>query len=341
MPAELCDWIEAATGGRVVASARHRGGASRQAWSVDVERAGERLALFCLRDGPEGSGGSMRDVAVMRALCGTPVPVPRVLAASEALGALLVERVAGRSDFPAVDREHERQPTACDLMRVMAALHALEARALAIAHLGAPPDPSRHASLQLAGFPELVGGLEANALPLLLFAHEWLARNAPLALRTSLVHGDMGPGNFLYQSGAVSAVVDWKLAHWGDPMEDLAALAVSDLSAPLGELGQRFREYERAGGQRVELASVRWYRVLLLARHCARLASELRREALGPGGEPLERFRLLLMRALALCLARESEQALGFADEMLERGQREAARLGPLADRLPQPLEPI
>lgn len=342
MPVELIGWIEAETGARLRSALRLRAGASRQAWAVDVERAGgEAPALFCLRDSLNGNGGSMRDAAVMRALRGTAVPVPQVFGASEALGALLVARVPGRSDFPNVDREEEREPTARDLMRITAALHTLEPASLEIPHLGAPPGPGELALEQLAGLEALLAMLEADSLALLLFAREWLERNTPLAARTSLVHGDMGPGNFLFQGGAVTAVVDWEIAHWGDPMEDLAAIAVRDMATPIGDLARRLREYALAGGATVDLASVRWYRVLVLARNSALIEAGLGRAGSELEREPLERFRLLLLRALALCLARETEQALGFADEWLERGRREADRLGPLAERVPQSLEPM
>jgi aminoglycoside phosphotransferase (APT) family kinase protein len=341
MSAELMDWIGRATGGRVVAANRDRTAESREAWSVDVERRGRLLAMFCLRDGARDPAGSLRDAAVLRALCGTAIPVPEVFAVSDGLGALLVARMPGYGDFPEAVPEAEREPAARDLMRVVAALHALEPRTLAIAHLGVPPDAASCAALQLALVDARLAGLESDELPLLLFAREWLARNAAEARRTSLVHGDPGPGNFLCQRGVITALIDWRLAHWGDPMEDLAAISVRDMARPIGPLPRRFREYEQSGGTPVDLASVRWYRVLVLAGWIARIALRLSGAAPGAEREPLERWRVLLMRALALCLARETEQALGFADAMLELGRREATRLGPLAHRLPQPLEPV
>ena len=37
--------------------------------------------------------------------------------------------------------------------------------------------------------------------------------------------GDTGPGNFLYGDGRVKAILDFELAHWGDPMDDIAWLS--------------------------------------------------------------------------------------------------------------------
>ena len=97
LPPDLRDWIEATTGATVARSHRHLAGASRQAWSVDVEHDGELLPLFVLRDSLSGNGGSARDGAVLAALAGTTVPVPRVHGVDEQRGALLLEQVEATS----------------------------------------------------------------------------------------------------------------------------------------------------------------------------------------------------------------------------------------------------
>ncbi|MFO0690401.1 MAG: phosphotransferase family protein [Myxococcota bacterium] len=373
LPEELVAWIEGVTGGRVVAAKRAGEGASRQAFSIDLAGPAGPEALFCLRDNAGGSGGSAKDAAVLRALATTAVPVPRVRAVGAELAALLLERIPGRSDFPAVDREEEREPTARDLMRLTALLHAQDPGRLAIPHLGdvaAVSDPARVQLEQLAG---LLATLGDAVLPLQRFAARWLERRPPRPSRVSLVHSDMGPGNFLFQRGRVTALLDWEVAHWGDPMEDLAAVAVRDMATPIGPLSTRYAEYAAAGGPTPDLASVAWYRVFILTRNTALIALGLRRLQDPAARAPLERFQLLLLRALALCLcdvvgvprpepgeagpvsaslpasatvvdasaaADEADAVRGFALELHARARAEADRLGDLAHRLPQRLEP-
>ena len=51
----------------------------------------------------------------------------------------------------------------------------------------------------------------------------WLRNNVPQGERkVSFVQGDTGPGQFMYADGQVTALIDWELAHIGDPMLDLA-----------------------------------------------------------------------------------------------------------------------
>jgi aminoglycoside phosphotransferase (APT) family kinase protein len=70
------------------------------------------------------------------------------------------------------------------------------------------------------------GVIEADELhpqPIVRAAIRRLYRNPPPpAHKLSVVHGDYRSGNFLHDGqGAVLAVLDWEMAHLGDPLEDL------------------------------------------------------------------------------------------------------------------------
>ena len=41
-----------------------------------------------------------------------------------------------------------------------------------------------------------------------------------------VTHGDLGPWNLLHQSGRLSGVIDWDSARYGDPLDDVAELAL-------------------------------------------------------------------------------------------------------------------
>lgn len=58
-----------------------------------------------------------------------------------------------------------------------------------------------------------------------------LGASAPAAGSVALVHGDLHYGNLLFEGDAVSALLDWEIASLGDPLFDLAALAVASLRA--------------------------------------------------------------------------------------------------------------
>jgi hypothetical protein len=303
LPPDLYDWIQSATSGTITEARRQVAGASRQAWSVDVERNGTSVPLFVLCDALSGRGGSVRDGAVLAALAGGPVPVPKLYAVDERLGAVLLERVEGRSEFHAEVSAEQQLAVGRQLMHVAAALHRLEPSALALPHLGGPDDPAHHGAAQLARAEHIAQLLGVGIAPLFSFALAWLRRHVPTsALRTSLVHSDLGPGNFLYVGDRITAVLDWEVAHWGDAMEDLAAVSVRDMATPVGHLPTLYREYETASGEVVDLARVGWYRVLVLIRNSMLIGLGLGQGDAGLDRAQLTMFRTLLMRAAALAL---------------------------------------
>ncbi len=352
LPGELSSWIEQATGSTVASAARHLSGASRQAWTIDTA---DGRPLFLLRDQVGAGGGSARDAAVLRALASSPVPVPAVVADDAPLGVVLLERVAGRSDFPAVDREDEREPTARHLMEITGSLHLLDIEPLGLDHLARPATARDHALALLDGFAPMADLLDSgDPEPLFDVAIDWLRRHVPTAVeRTSLVHSDMGPGNFLYAGGRVTAVLDWEVAHLGDPMEDLAAISIRDMATPVGHLPTRYREYTESSAITVDLERVRYYRVLVLTRNSLMLSLALQRATPTLDVAQLSMYRMLLMRAAAISLAdavahgdsadraraADSRSASGLVERAHEQAAAMREVMGPLADRLPQPLE--
>ena len=85
--------------------------------------------------------------------------------------------------------------------------------------------------------------------PALAFSLRWLRRHIPAYDGPPvLVQGDTGPGNFMYSGGRVTAVVDWELAHLGDPMDDIAWLSLRATQEPFTDFPTRLREYEELSG---------------------------------------------------------------------------------------------
>lgn len=285
-------------------AAAHVGGASRSAWAIDVldDRARAPRYLFMLRDKGKG-GGSLRDAAVLRALAKTDVPVPAVVGSCEARSLLLLQRIPGRSDYPPLDAPSECEPIARHLMELTARLHALDVTCLSIAHLDVPRSPEDCARGTLAQARAAATALGSAADPFFELALAWLDANVPTNVRRyALVHSDMGPGNFLFEDSRVTGIVDWEVAHFGDPMEDLAAIAIRDMATPIGSLAKRFDEYEASSGTRVDLRRVHYYRALVLVRNSLMIGLGLAHPTEDLDVGEMTMYQTLLMRAAALVL---------------------------------------
>ncbi|MAZ87594.1 MAG: aminoglycoside phosphotransferase [Cellvibrionaceae bacterium] len=80
-------------------------------------------------------------------------------------------------------------------------------------------------------------------VPMIDFTWRWLLQNLPIQQRTTLVHSDFRNGNLIVNPQGIHAVLDWELAHIGDPIQDLGWLCVNswrfgNRDAEVGGFGQ-------------------------------------------------------------------------------------------------------
>ena len=81
--------------------------------------------------------------------------------------------------------------------------------------------------------------------------------------RHTVVHGDFRHGNFIVGEEGIRLVLDWEVAHSGDPMEDLGWVCVKTWRfggrKPVGGFGTRedlFEAYEKASGHSASIRSM-------------------------------------------------------------------------------------
>lgn len=265
---DLVAWIEEVAGDRVIHCDRQPGGGRKEAWFVDVERPdGTVDELFLRYDRSVATAADPwtvhREAVVYLALQDTDVPVPRVLGVHPAHQAMLSVRLAGENWFSRIVDPDEQVRTAQDFMTALAALHRLDVAALDLPgfpRLSTVADAVRY---ELDEFDRILAARGGEPDPALSFALDWLRRNIPdHDGPVVLVQGDTGPGNFMYRDGSVVAVVDWELAHLGDPMDDIAWLSLRSTQEPFPDLPARLREYETLSGNAIDEGRVRYYRVM-------------------------------------------------------------------------------
>jgi aminoglycoside phosphotransferase (APT) family kinase protein len=105
----------------------------------------------------------------------------------------------------------------------------------------------------------------------------------------TLVHGDFRHGNLIVGPDGLRAVLDWELAHLGDPMEDLGWVCVNswrfgEIDKPVGGFGSReelFAGYEAAGG-RVDRQRVTFFELMGTLRWGVMCCGMMQRFRAGP-----------------------------------------------------------
>jgi len=251
---------------------RLSGGASRETWSfdlLDAVRGGtEPLVLQRIRAGTMGGAVSMEaEARLLRAAAAAGVPVAPVVAASDDVAVvgspfLVMVRLEGETIARRIQRDDEfvtaRGRLVSQCAEALAAVHRVP---LADAAHLQPQEPIR----QLRDLIDVLG----QPHPAFELGLRWLEEHRPPPSPTTVVHGDFRLGNFMIDDQGLRAVLDWELAHLGDPMEDLGWLCVrawrfgSDLPvAGVGEYDELFSAYAAASGVAVDPETVRWWEIL-------------------------------------------------------------------------------
>jgi aminoglycoside phosphotransferase (APT) family kinase protein len=267
-------WCPGATG--VTGAAKLSGGASQETWSFDILHPGGDIGAI-LRRAPPGYGASPTraagldaEAALMQLAYNAGLPSPKVLHVlrpEDELGTgFIMQRIEGETIARKILRDEEfaqvRPKLARQLGGVLAGIHGLPASKL-------PKLRRMTSTREVADLEREYRGFDWPR-PVFELALRWLKRYDPGPSREqTLVHGDFRHGNLIIGPDGVRAVLDWELAHIGDPMEDLGWVCVNswrfgEIDKPVGGFGSReelFAGYEAAGRQ-VDPGRVRFWEVM-------------------------------------------------------------------------------
>ena len=254
-------------GGTVRDLNRLSGGASRITSSFDLEADDGSIRPMILQEerghGLVPGGRVSIEAMLLRAADELDVPVPHVVAAGVEGGLdpgwMVVERLEGET----IPRKLLRDPQWAGARRALtdqcgsalAAIHRIEPDAIP----GLPRrDPLRDPLPFLDGLGEVRPCLELGV--------RWLEMHRPVSNRRVTVHGDFRMGNLLVGPHGLRAVLDWELAHAGDPAEDIGWLCARAwrFGGPgrvggFGNLTGLLDAYRSAGGEAIDVERVRWW----------------------------------------------------------------------------------
>lgn len=179
-----------------------------------------------------------REQRVLRALARTPVPVPAVLAGTEASGPLgapcyvmeLIDGVVAVHELPAgfAERPEQRHDLAHGLVDVLATLHSVDPVGVGLADFGRPVGFLER-QLRTWG-RQLETWRDGRDWPVLTALAGSLRAQLPHSGPPAIVHGDYRIDNVVLDSadpGRVLAVLDWEMATLGDPLADLGLMMVT------------------------------------------------------------------------------------------------------------------
>jgi len=261
---------------RVERLRRNVGGMSRETWFADVTwregdgRAGGRYTIRV--DHPGGSVVPVPlwwEYRVLEALHGSEVPVARPVAFEEDPGPLgrapfyVRETVPGTASPAALyapGSDELRREIGRQFARLLAKVHTFDwASSGLTAFMPVPANATECATLELRRWRDNYRAHPVEPQPVMAELFSYLEHHAPSEVpRVSLVWGDVGVGNFIFEGDRIVALTDWEQSHLGDPMKDWAsALWRSvDALAPAEEL---FEIYTAESGIAVDEEAISYY----------------------------------------------------------------------------------
>ena len=258
-------WLGECTGARSVEVRRRPGGGRHQAWDVTLtDGDGTTVRRFlradATRPGPHESYTLWREAEIYGALASAGLPVPEIIAVHPDHPAVLMAYADGGARFTGL-AERAQVAILDDLVEALVRMHHLDVTRLPLPSLLPARRIADHVHAEL---DEWEGRLDqsAQAEPFLRACFAWLRAHVPdVDGLPSLVQGDTGPGNLLHDGEHLTALLDFELAHLGDPMEDLAWIGTRNAQEPVPDFDALLAAYERAGGE-VDRARIRYHFVL-------------------------------------------------------------------------------
>lgn len=264
---------------RLIKAERLSGGASQETYRLNVVINGKEKMLAMRRsaggefvDPSPGHPGLAAEAQLMRSalLAGVPEPeIHYVLDRQDDLGdGFVMEWLDGITLGAKVVRDPDLDEIRPTLARrsgeVLAKIHAISLEESGLTACLDAITPAEYVEQTWTRYRDF-----ETAQPMIDYTGRWLIDNLPGEYSPSLVHNDFRNGNIMFDQQGIVAVLDWEVAHIGDPMRDLGWICTnswrfgrSDL--PVGGFGEYedlFAGYESVSGKEVDRDRVRWWEV--------------------------------------------------------------------------------
>ncbi|HAR31948.1 MAG TPA: phosphotransferase family protein [Gammaproteobacteria bacterium] len=256
------------------------GGASRETYRVRVSVAGETRGLIVRRDPKTSLIDTERalEYQTYEAVHGAGYPVPEPLFLEE--DPRFLERpFSVMAEIPGCETqvagvradatEDRRERLGANMWMLLGELAALDIDALGVTRF--MPVPQHAAARELEYWARVIETDAQHPQPVAMATIRWLREHLPPpSKRLALVHGDYRTGNFLFTPDdcVIRGVLDWEMAHIGDPLEDLAwsldplwCWPERERAGGLVSREAAIRFWEQASGFTVDRAAFRWWQV--------------------------------------------------------------------------------
>lgn len=264
---------------KLVLVERLSGGASQETYRLEIE-SDQGSQVLAMRRAPGGEvieptpghPGLAVEARLMQCAEEAGVPEPEVyhvLTEEDALGdGFIMQWLDGVTlgarvvRAPELDEVRPRLAYLCG--EILAKIHSIELDATGLRNQLDLKSPEEYVNQTWDRYKAF-----NTAQPMIDYAGRWLMDHLPAEFTPALVHNDFRNGNVMFDASGVVAVLDWEVAHIGDPMRDLGWICTNSwrfgrTDLPVGGFGDYaslFAGYESISGQSVDPARVKFWEV--------------------------------------------------------------------------------
>jgi aminoglycoside phosphotransferase (APT) family kinase protein len=254
-------YVEKTLGGKIVRARVHP--RWRPAYYLDVEVDGDIVPLYFRGDRGHLDHGVYpldHEYRVLTALEKHGIPVPHVYGFCEDPRGIVMARIEGRPDLSTAESPEEAQTLLDEFIDIMARMHQIDVNELGELGIKLPQSAEEMALGDFARWDKTFRSHKVRPDPLIEFLTRWVRGNVPQGrTQVSLLQGDAG--QFLFDKGRVTTMIDLELAYFGDPAADLAGLFARDLSEPMPSLDRAIERYGERTGKPVDRRVVMYHGV--------------------------------------------------------------------------------
>jgi aminoglycoside phosphotransferase (APT) family kinase protein len=271
---------------RVSAASLIVGGASRETRSVDAQweeadGAIREQGLIFRLDPPSSLLRSNRRTEfemyqVMYDVPGVPVPKPLFIEDDPShlgLPFFVMERldgVASPTGLLAPEFNGRREQIVRQAWRALGSIAKADCREIGLDRILEAPAPADAWAVELRRWERILDEHDLGPMPVTRAVIRELRRiPPPPPPKVAVVHGDFRVGNYLFSRQGCVAILDWEMAHLGDPHEDIAwallrnwrhAVAPEKVGACLAPR-DAIAIWESTSGMKVNPDALRWWKL--------------------------------------------------------------------------------
>lgn len=302
---KLCACVEQMLGAKVVHIERQL--RWRPAWFLALEKPnGERVKVHARGDRdsdvvpfPE----LKREADILQTLAQQGVPVPHVYGMCDDPVAIIMETVAGTRDVSAADSDAQRQAVARQYIDALARMHKAPVEPFVAKGIELPVGAEAIALIGVKAYMPLYKKHKCEPDPLIEFALAWLRRNIPRH-RTKPSFIAFDAGQFLFDAGKLTALYDFEFAMIGDPLTDLATMAMRQSVEPMGDtIANLCQYYGEVMGEPVDVGVMRYHHTVFATVACMQFVGAIKNPQSGDPHDVYVEWDLALRRSLTNVLA--------------------------------------